>query len=78
MYQNGVTRYKVLQPFNNIFCILLRKKIIICPCRYRIEVIVVDYTTQGHFVMFDRDVEQIVGLKASQLAQKIVEVNFIS
>jgi hypothetical protein len=40
-------------------------------------VIVGDHTTQACFVMFDRDVEKIVGIKASQLAQKIVEVRFV-
>jgi hypothetical protein len=37
-------------------------------------VIVLDHTKQGHFVPFDRDAEEIVGMKASQLAQKVVEV----
>jgi hypothetical protein len=34
-----------------------------------------DHTTQGRFVLIDRDVEQIVGMPASQLAQKVAEVN---
>jgi hypothetical protein len=45
--------------------------------RYRIEVIVADHTTQGRFILFDRDVEQIVGMQATQLAQKMAKVNFI-